>query len=213
MRQVPNNSKNPSINTLSTPVGIDRVIQTLQNELSSLPWLEKSFGRAFLQMKKNPVNNNRISDDNIFYPGVYQGLDANGRVKDFQNLLVNDNLSSYSFFYTDGDESPIDYKSDVDNFFEREISLIVWFNMDQINKDTDNFRLYPYQEELNQEVQDIISGAVFLPGDRVVIDRVVDDPKDIFNAFTLDVVKAQNLVYPNWGYRYYLTATYKRCAP
>ena len=204
MRQVQNNTKNPDITLLANPVGVDRVIQTLQVELSSLSWLEKSFGRSFVQMEKNPQQDRIISNDNIFFPAVYQGVDSNNVVKDFENLLVNDNLDSYCFFRTNGAEEPEDYTSHVRNRFTIEISLIFWFNLYRV----DSTKKYPFQEELNQEIQEKIRDCVFTANDRVEVLRIHHNPREIFSEYSIDIVEEQNLVYPNWGYRYDMRAYY-----
>lgn len=214
MRQVANNTKNPNAYLLESPVGIDRVVQTLQIALSDLEWLEKSFGRAYLLSRKNEARDNRISNDDVFYPAVFQGV-SDGKVLDMEDVLVNDNLDSYSFFYIDSDETVVDadYESHVENYFERDISLIVWFDMDRINKRTDIERLYPFQEELSQDIKSVISTTVFNPNERISLIRVTDNPKEIFREFSLDTVAAQNLVYPNGGLRFYLKVMYKGLCP
>jgi len=214
MRQVQNNTKNPNVTLLDNPIGVERVIQTLQVAFSELAWLENAYGRAFTQMRKNPNRDQYVSNDNVFYPAVYQGVDANNRVRDFEDLLVNDNLDSYCFFVTTGDEEVIEgYSDKMDNRFSRGLSVIFWFDMDRVNKRLDRTNQVPFQEELNQEIIGIIENTVFLPNDSVELVRIIDDPRRIYEGYTIDIVDAQNLVYPSMGFRYDLIARYNQyCA-
>lgn len=203
MRQVPNNSKNPDIALLTDPTGLERVIQTLQSSLADLPWLEKSFGRAYTQMRKQSESVGIRTNDNVFYPAVYQGVDSNNRVKDFEDLLVNDNLDSYCFFRADDEDESFEYSGHLENEFESEFSIIFWFDLDRINQRLGGTpRLYPFNGELKADILEQIETTVFTTvGDRVTVLNVESDPRRIFRDYTIDIVEQQNLVYPSGGFR------------
>ena len=109
----PNTFINPSTPTISNPVGVDSVIQTLQVEYSNkLAWLEKSFGRAYLAHKKTDDMDsaNLLTRQNEVYPSLWQGEGY-----DPINGLANDNLNAYSFFLKSGEETPINYQTRIRN--------------------------------------------------------------------------------------------------
>jgi hypothetical protein len=202
MRQVPNNSKNPDIALLTDPKGLDRIVQTLQVSLSGLPWLEKSFGRAYTQMRKTEEQVGMRSNDNIYFPAVYQGVSGD-HVKDFEDLLVNDNLASYCFFRCDEDDDSFEYSHLLENEFESQFSIIFWFDLDMINQSSLDKRLYPFNNELKADIIEAIENTIFeTVGDRVTIESITGNPREIFREYTIDIVEQQNLVYPSGGFRF-----------
>jgi hypothetical protein len=78
---------NPEIELIPSPRGIDMAIQGIQQRLSALTWLQKIFGRALVQRRKDPT-----TQKDIIYPEVYNKLEP-------MPLMVNDNISSYCFFH------------------------------------------------------------------------------------------------------------------
>jgi hypothetical protein len=206
MRQIPNSSKNPAIELLPDPKGLDRVVQTLQEQFTTgLPWLEKAFGRAYTQSVKTDIGVGIRSNDNIFYPAVYQGYSGDN-VRDFENVLENDNLDSYCFFKTEDDLSQ-EYSHFLENEFESEFSIIFLFDMDRINKRLGTSRLYPFQNELIADALEQIELTVFSTvGDRVTVNTVQKSPQEIFRGYTIDITERQNLVYPSGGFKINLTA-------
>jgi hypothetical protein len=202
MRQAPNNSKNPDIALLPDPKGLDRIIQTLQLSLDEIPWIEKSFGRAFTQMRKSTENVGVRSNDNIYYPAVFQG--ASGElIKDFEDLLVNDNLRAYCFFRCDEDDDSFEYSHLLENEFESSFSIIFWFDLDKINKTFPPTKLYPFNNELKDDILEAIENTIFeTVGDRVTIETITNNPREIFREYTIDIVEQQNLVFPSGGFRF-----------
>lgn len=210
MRMVPNSSKNPSVVTVPGLVGLERVIQTIQVSLQSLTWIEKSFGRAYTHMRKidsaphlnTPKYRNR-NFDNVYYPAVYQGTDSSNRVKDFEDVLINDNLRAYSFIIADEQQNPQDYIIDELNLYQTNISIVFWVNLDAINKQVGPVKTYPYFNELRNDVNANIENCLFdTVGDRVTILNVETDPKKIYKEYTIDITRLQNLVYPYGSFRF-----------
>jgi hypothetical protein len=122
----------PSIPTIDTPHGLDVVIQSLQQSLASLPWLEKSFGRAW------------------HFNGVPKAYSGKG---EYINVLPNDNLVSQSFIIADREEETVDYSVPAFTIdFQRRLNIFFWFNLKEIDANKD----YIFTEELKGQVQKIL---------------------------------------------------------
>lgn len=198
----PNTFINPNTPTISNPVGVDSVIQTLQVEYSNqLSWLEKSFGRAYMAHKKTDDMDNAslLTRQNEVYPSLWQGEDL-----DPINGLANDNLNAYSFFLKSGEETPINYQTRIRNRWTCDISNIFWLNLERV----DSSKTYPFTEELIQEVKNVISNTLFtgLQHTGVEITSIKTKDEEIFQEFTLDLAETQHLVYPYDGFRIEMTA-------
>lgn len=165
---------------ISNPLGIDQGIQSLQIELSEqLPWLEYSFGRAYLGKDKQHVGRDYI------YPAVYKG-DAN-----YYDASPNDNVISQSFFVLDGDYRYGDYMINEQNLFEVPVSLIIWGNLKKISGLDEHFGQVLLQQTLsvinNNEQFNVIS--------------VVDNDTDVFSEFSERLENSSLYYYPYFCYR------------
>jgi hypothetical protein len=101
---------NPTILSIPNARGLDAVMQSIQADLASLSWLEKSFGRAW-----------DFKEAKASVPKCYSGKG------EYINVLPNDHLTSQSFIRARADEKVIDYQEFSISSFEREISIIFWF--------------------------------------------------------------------------------------
>lgn len=195
-----NSFKNPLTPLIPAPVNIDRPIQEMQVALSALPWLEKSFGRAFDAYVKG-------ADDKILiYPQVWQG---NG--KDFLNVMPNDNLTSLCFFKV---EDPIDVLEFLPNEYSQmraRVSAIFWFNYSRI--DPDAAIGYPYVELLKGEAQRKLTNILFSPTSSLKILRVWEGADNVFRGYTIDKVEKQELVWPFGGFRIECELTFNEDCP
>ncbi len=188
---------NPSTPTITSPVGIDSVIQSLQLEyVDKLAWLEKSFGRAYLGLRKTDDQSDAslLTRQDIIFPSIWQGDGF-----DPVDGLANDNLNSYSFFLKSSEEVPINYTSRIKNRWSCDISNIFWLNLERV----DSTKTYPFTGELINEVKGVIAETRFLGlrNSGIEILSITETPQDIFREFTLDLAETQHLTNPHAGFR------------
>lgn len=189
--------KNPTVLTIPNPVGIDVAIKALQLDLATLPWLEKSFARAFT-IPKQVLNQKRLE------PMVYQGT------KEYFSVLPHDPLKSYSFFRVNGGRTSEEYAANLNTggafYFKDPVDLIVWVDLNAIDSSKD----YIYTEEL---IQDVLS--VLNRDSGVTVARVWDDKvEDIFRGYTLQDLNRDLLMYPYAAFRIEMYLQYQfECKP
>lgn len=192
--------KNPSILILSSPIGIDAVIQSIQQDLySGLTWLEKSFGRAWEFKEKDPV-----SGDQLKLPKCYMGEE------EYMNVLPNDFLKSQSFIAVRGEEATDEYNKYGMQSHSRQLSIIFWFNLKEINSANDTV----FTEFLKSDVEKILSKNPWIQS----VDKYYDErAEDVFDGYvsnslggrySVDDIKTQYLMYPYSGFRFDITAYY-----
>jgi hypothetical protein len=177
---------NPNIPLLSNPVGVDREIQALQEELGiGLSWLEYVYGRAFLGVAKE------VRQPNYLYPAVYKGN------KNYYDASPNDNLRSQAFFYLDGMARPTTH--DVGEYlkFTQPVSLIVWGRLDKVNTflgdpfSDEHFGSYLLQTILNT----IRKNRSFK------IKSIVDNGREVFAEFGIRNRNPSLFYHPYFCYR------------
>src|SRR5207237_7449200 len=117
------------------PKGIDAVIQSLQVDLSALPWLEKSFGRAWL-----------FNEENAKIPKAYSGQG------EYLNVLPNDFLKAQSFIAAAASESVEQFRKTTISDLERTLQVIFWVNLKEIDPNEDSI----FTERLKNEAELII---------------------------------------------------------
>lgn len=193
-----NSFKNPLTPLITNPVNIDRPIQELQVELSSLGWLEKSFGRAY--------NSYRLDEagKKIVYPEVWQGLD-----KDLLNVMPNDNLKSQSFFRVHEPIQCKEFHPDGYSLMAATISIIFWFNLKEIDDTID----YRYIEILKGMAQRKITNVQFSPSSDIKILRVWDTAEQVFSGYDLTQHPAELLTHPYGGFRFESELSYIEDCP
>jgi hypothetical protein len=181
---------NPDILLLETPIGLDAVIQSYQQDFyNNLTWLTKSFGRA---------REFRNADGK--YPATYWGGG------EYYPVLPNDFLRAQSFIMArDGERWPANV---IDNI-EATLSIIFWFDLKSINPDKD----YVFSEELRWEVQELISKNQYTKNISAYYD---DRIEDVFMGYIGDNrgVDGQEikpyLMYPYSGFRFDVVVVYPK---
>lgn len=197
-RLTPNSVKNIPAYVIPTPYGIDMVVNGLQAKFAELTWLEKSFSRSVSMVKE-------IEGDQVVFPGIFTE-----EGKDFANLIEVDNYSAYSFFFAKDSETVEDYSEAIRNTYSRTLSVIFWMNLQQI----DNTRRDDFLEELKQEILKMIANTRFPQSANngevlgIEVSDIYDEPKNIFEGFTFDLLETQFLHYPYRGLRIELDCTY-----
>jgi hypothetical protein len=173
-------TKNPVVVTIPSPVGIDLAVQ---NALAVLPWLEKSFGRAWMFPQ-------HIGNDKVMMPCVYQGG------KEYYCVMPNDSLRGYSFWRVNGARSFDEYVplSNYNGYeFTDPVDLIVWVNLKQADPTKD----YVFTEELIRQVVGILD-----QDPNCYLKKVWDEKaEDIFKGYSLKDTHRDLLMFPYAAFR------------
>jgi hypothetical protein len=207
---------NPDIVLLGNPVGIDAVIQSIQQSLyAGLPWLTKSFGRAY-EFKEGYQDGSSVKSKRV--PKVFIGVTDTGE-GEYMDVLPNDNLTAQSFIAVKGFENwPAQefFSRYNQNSLSRQLSVIFWMNLKVINPTKE----YIFTEELKIEAEKIIKTNPYVS----TILRYVDErAEDVFDSYDLRTVnytneddKTQYLMFPYAGFRFDVEvqyAEYATCLP
>lgn len=157
-----------------------------------LPWLSKSFGRAWGFKEADS------SADILKVPKCYMGEG------EYQNVLPNDSLTSQSFIAARTGEETIDFSKATVSSKERLMSCIFWFNLKEINPSKD----YIFTEELKYDVERILKQNPYVKTIESYFDEQVEQVFDgyLSNAeyarYTIDDPRTQFLMYPYSGFRF-----------
>jgi hypothetical protein len=169
---------NPDILLITNPIGLDAVVQSIQQDIYlGLPWLQKSFGRAW-EFKEIDTTGKVVK-----YPKCYIGE------KEYLNVLPNDHLKAQSFIACKSEETWPAFTDASMNSKERTLSIIFWFNLFEINPDRDMI----FTEELKYEVEKVLKQNQWTKNIIAYYDERTDD---IFSGYTIDDEKTQYLMYP-----------------
>lgn len=181
----------PVVHVIDDPVLLDKVIKKIQTALAVLDWITFSFGRAFRKFKI--VDNTKVS-----YPGIFQEWK-----KDYYSAFPNDNIEKgYSFVFADPGDEITEYNSRRQHEIQRDISVIVFFDMEKI----DNTLLYPFNEKLKE---DIIFQLDKLGKEVLQINNIIDDIEEVFDDFTVSQIESQFLKERYGAFKFECTVFYK----
>lgn len=209
-----NSYKDPFTPLIDNPVNIDAPIQSLQQAFAAgLPWLSKSFARAYLAARyKTGPSGNKVP---VYYPQVWQGMDENGNALDLLEVMPNDNLEAQSFFKVEEPIECLKYLPNGHSLMSARVSIIFWFNMERIQDRLDPAKTlnYSFNEVLKGSVQRVITNHVFDPGSDIKILRVWETPKQVFAGYTIDDIRDQELIYPYGGFRFECQLVYQETCP
>lgn len=201
-----NSFKNPLVPLITTPVNIDRPIQEIQVELSSLGWLEKSFGRSWLAVKSTQ---GMFGSKKITYPHVWQGVDVDGKPLDLHEVMPNDNIKSQSFFKVNDPIKLLEYVPDGDSMMQANVDIIFWFNLKKIDPTID----YPFVELLKGQVLRKLSTMLFSPDSSLKVLNIYEGATNVFKGYDINDLKDQELIYPWGGFRFECEITYREDCP
>lgn len=162
----------------------DVVIQSLQDALGGISWLNHIFGRSerLVQMREGKK---------LYTPNVYYEKD------EYISLLPdNTALGNYSFFVMQ-EPQLVTMPMGTQNRVKAPFSLIVWLDMRTIGRNKDD-RNTEYVKEL---ILRTIRKAWKKKGS-VTIERIYERAENIFQGFTMDEVDNQFLMSPYTGFRF-----------
>lgn len=156
---------NPEIFIPLNAVGIDRELGKIQTGLASLGFIEKIFGRSYLQ--KDRIMDSKSFEKTIFAPYCY--LKNNEPI----NVMPNDNLNSQSFFFVHDPEGLQDEGVLVNTIFSNSlVSLIVWGSLTQMGIESSEVVKIAILRELKKHPE-------------VVLNQVFQNFDRVFDRFTL----------------------------
>jgi hypothetical protein len=192
--------QNPDIPLITSPIGLDKVIQNIQQALTAgLPWLEKSFGRAWEFKEVDPA-----TEKIVRVPKCYSGSG------EYINVLPNDFLKSQSFITVRNEETWPAYTRATGNSKLRALSTIFWFNLKEIDSSKD----YIFTEVLKKDVEKVLKANAYVASIDKYFDERVEDVFDGYisqaesGRYSVDDTKTQYLMYPYSGFRFDVTVAY-----
>ncbi len=183
---------------VADPYGVDKPIKEIQEALSTIPWLEKSFGRA-------KIMSSIVNEEEVFQPKCWV---SDSEKKDEIPMIGLDYWDSYSFFYASDQETVINSNTFSEDTYQREVSLYLWINL----YDVDPLRNDDFSEELKKDVIYTVKNASLNNVSGLEFLRIENNPNEVYNAFTFDNTKSQ-FYYPYIIFRidYNLSYDYSNC--
>lgn len=176
----------------SNATGLNLAIKNIAANLEQLSWLVDIYGRAY-DVK---------TDKNKTLPYFYKSN------TDYDNVLPNDNVSSQCFFRAKGNEK-INFDLSKDSRrkertkFERDLSLICWFNLKTLAYSGISDDIYT--ENLKVEILQMLKKCVDIEKITAYYD---EDSKKVFEGYDLDDANRQFLMFPFDGFRIDFTVKY-----
>lgn len=181
----------PIVHVIADPVLLDLVIKKIQTAMAVLDWITFSFGKAVRKF-------NIVSDQRTSYPAIFQAWK-----KDYYNAFPNDNIDKgYSFVFPDPGDEITEYNTKRNHQIQRDISLIVFFDMEKI----DNTLLYPFNEKLKE---DVLFQLSTLGKEVLQVNDITDDMEEVFDDFTTSEIKAAFLGERYGAFKFECTVFYR----
>ena len=168
------NYSNPTIPLITNPVNLDRHIQAIQQKIAALPWIGKSFGRAYVAPSTNGLIPEMYIGGGEYYP-----------------LTPNDHLKSFAFFLPEGTRTYHEY-TNTGGFHDANLNLICYGNLFKI----DPVKQYYFAEELLVDALEIIRDY---PGTTVI--GSFDSLGDVYKGFYTKDIEIKLLKHPHFGFR------------
>jgi hypothetical protein len=179
---------------LTDPVGVDFEIQELQKDLALIPWLEYSFGRAFLGVSP------QSSEPNYLYPAVYIGE------RDYYDASPNDSLRAYSFLSVDAPARPEPYEAGEAIKFTQTVSLTIWGNLYKVNNALNN--IYGDEHFGSNLLQDVLKT---IQNNRSFIIRTIwDNDRNVFSEYSARNKNPKLFYYPYFCYKISMDCTFEQ---
>lgn len=177
------NYNNPSVALLSNAIGVDAALQELQLMLADgCPWLEKVFGKVFIDQEYVGVNR-RDNSRPYVYLADQEPL----------NVMPNDNLRAYSFFLV---EDPAVYDEWIafqnSQSGKYTISLLMWCNLKKI----DPLRTERFGEELKLQLLNII-----VKFSKMKVEATYESFQQVFKEFTIEEKYREFMKHPYYAVR------------
>lgn len=170
----------------TNPRGVDIPIESLREGLSSLPWIDRAYGRAYDQYRDDQRGK-------YVFPAVWQGKSV-----DLLDQLENDNVNCLCYFRPTDPETPLQEYEDhqgADNQLQRNVLLT--FTISDIENlagfENEDHR---YIDTLKSEVRDYIKSHQFPKGVSWYFEKSWDEPKNVLKGYTFDLFKDKLTEHP-----------------
>lgn len=167
----------------NNPKLFDKAIQSLQDGIATLSWMNHVFGRCERLVK--------MREGHRFYsPNIYRGDDD-------YILLTPDNteLGNYCFFVME-EPQVIGESEGIQARIRSPFSLIVWVDMRTVEQNSDTRDTESVKEDMLQAIR-----HSWLRSGSVTLQRIYERTENVFQGFSLDEVDNQFLMAPYWGMR------------
>jgi len=174
----------------ATRTGLDTVIESIQTQLATLPWITAPLLRAW--------NLPETRDGKLYRnPRIYSGD------KEHFNSMFNDEQTATSFCIGVGSATPSEetegFQSPI--LWNKRLDLIIHGDLKKIDDTKD----YIFTEELIEQVLNVLSKTR-----GITISAIwSDDIQDIFQQFDLSEIERDFLYYPHFGIRFELDVSYR----
>ena len=184
--------KNPTIPSL-TLKGLDKKIQEIQVLLTSLSWINKSFGLV-----------DRIVGEKDGQPYIYPATFETNTI-DPVNVLPSDTWGAYTF-WTSGDS---DFDLNIDfppknPVITVPVSCIFYINVRGVDSTTN------YKETKTKLKDDIFNFFNTVKVNRLVATAFIeDDITKVFTGFSIEQVENKFKMYPQWSCRMDFDLSYR----
>lgn len=174
----------PTSSIVADYVGIDAVINRINAELSSLPWLMNVLGRVYPQQNESGRSE----------PWIYKGDN------EYYRAFPNDTLTSFSCLYPHDDDDILNK-----GFFgERTLSAIVWLNFRALNA------MSPSVETFKQDVIRLLrpENLDCVSSINSAFEQASDGAQGIYPGFDLSNLETRYNTFPYRAFRIELTVNY-----
>lgn len=173
-------SKIPNVNT---PELVDLAILPVREILAlKLHWLDWSFGKAITIVGESPTYKLEKT------PTVFAGKN------EYFNVLPNDKLGNFCFFKIH-DPQIVDYQRTRAGKIELQISVIFWVDTETIagadNRNT---------EAIKKQILEAFGHP--LRSGRLTIEKIYEEPENIYPGYSLDVRENQFSTHPYYSVRF-----------
>jgi hypothetical protein len=177
------NEKNPPVINTNPLFGVDAELQSLAVQLSTIPWLEKSWSRAKMLNAKKV--DGKINNEPMIYISE----------KEYYSTLPNDSFKAFSFWGVVSPQTGQDAINAVvsEQSFEARVYQIVWCDLQKIDRTKD----FIFTQELITDVLIVLNRNSVFTLERVIDERV----EDIYKGFTLQPEHRDLLMYPYQAFR------------
>jgi len=180
-----------SIPKINNPEFFDKIIVELQDILSyRLDWLTHSLGRS---QKLTKLKDGREYN----YPGIH--IEGSS----YEDLLPGTNLGNYSFFQLE-DPTTIKVFPNSSTQGSTKASIIFWFNIEEVLDQTG----YRNTEEVKADIIGVLSKNLRLTTGRFTLEKVYEEPSNIYKGHSIKQVDKQHLMQPYAGFRFEGTLLY-----
>jgi len=186
----------PTPATITTPELLDELFDRINTHLSGeISWLTTAYGRAVRLARQ-------LEDmSQVVYPAIYT---ANASGKEYLNLLPDEHLGEYLFWWVDDGWNVDEWNHISKNKYLINCSLIAWYDLRNIYPAT-------WKANSNQNVIREVFTALSSLGERwirIEPQRIFEEAPNIYREFTHREIDRQYRMRPFGGFRVEMEITY-----